>query len=74
MMQTTNPSGSIRVKKSVERLSVGTFGAVVVQMIGFDIRHDGGVRPIDQEGTVALVGLRDEVLASTINSIGAGLP
>ncbi len=61
---TRNPSGEIRSRKSVEGGVVGLLRAPVVEVVGLDVGDDRGVRRVDQERAVALVGLGDEQVAA----------
>ncbi len=48
-------------------------GAVVVEVVGLDVRHDRGVRAVEQERAVALVGLGHEHVAAAVVGVRAGL-
>ena len=61
------------VEELRERLVVGLLGAVVVEVVGLDVGDQRAVRRVDQEGAVALVGLRDEDPARAVVRVGAGL-
>ena len=45
--------------------------AVNIQVIWLDIRHDGQVRAVFQEGAVVLIGFHHEILAFARRRIGA---
>ena len=56
----------------LEGRAVGLLGAPDVEVVGLDVGHHRGVRRVDQEGAVALVGLGDEDLARPLRGVGAG--
>ena len=62
-----------RSSEGVEGGAVGLLGAVVVEVVGLDVGDQRGVRRVDEEGAVALVGLGDEQLAAAVVGVGAGL-
>ena len=66
------PVGVDRVGELVERRGVGLVGPPVVEVVGLDVGDDRGVRPVDQEGAVALVGLGDEQVARALGGVDAG--
>ena len=47
--------------------------AVIVEVVGFDARHDRGLGAEPQERAVALVGFDHEPLASAVRGVGADL-
>ena len=67
------PVGRDPVDEGVEGGAVGLGGAVVVEVVGLDVGDQCGVRRVDEEGPVALVGLGDEQLAAAVVGVGAGL-
>ena len=66
------PAGSTAVGELVERRGVGLLGAPEVEVVGLDVGHDRGVRPVDEEGAVALVGLGDEQVAAPRVGVAPG--
>ncbi len=70
--QTTNPSRSIRSRNSANACAVGLLGPPDVEVVGLDVGDDGGVRRVDEEGAVALVGLGDEQVAAPEVGVAPG--
>ena len=70
---TRKPARSMWTEELDERFPVGLLGAVVVEVVGLDVRDDRAVRRVDEEGAVALVGLGDEDAARAVVGVRAGL-
>ncbi len=56
----------------LEAPAVGLLGPPHVEVVGRDVGDHGGVRAVDQEGAVTLVGLRHEEVAGTELRVVAG--
>ena len=65
-------AGRDAAEELVERGDVGGGAAVVVEVVGLDVRDDRDLRRVRQEGRVALVGLDDEDVAGALVGAGAG--
>ena len=61
-----------RVGELVEGRVVGLLGAPVVEVVGLDVGDDRGVRAVDEEGAVGLVGLGDEQVVGARVGVAAG--
>ena len=60
------PVGVDPVEEVGEGRAVGLLGPPVVEVVGLDVGDDRGVRRVDEEGAVALVGLGDEQVAAAV--------
>ena len=65
-------AGRDAAEELVERGDVGGGAAVVVEVVGLDVRDDRDLRRVRQEGRVALVGLDHEDVAGALVGAGAG--
>ena len=66
------PPGDDAAEELVERGDVGGGAAVVVEVVGLDVRDDRDLGRERQERRVALVGLGDEDVAGALVGAGAG--
>ena len=60
------------VQELHERRAVGLLGAPVVEVVGLDVGDHRGVRAVDEERAVALVGLGDEEVAGPLLGVATG--